>query len=225
MLKKEIPVITVDGPSGSGKGTICVQLAKHFGYQLLDSGALYRLTALEASNQGIDEAAVEALVEIARSLDVQFVVNDQDEVDVILAGNKVNIEIRTETCGNNASKIAAIGQVRTALLDRQRNFLTKPGLIADGRDMGTVVFPQATTKIYLTASAEERAKRRYKQLKGKGLNVNLAHLSAEIKVRDERDMNRTVAPLLPAEDAYLIDTTGLSIDQVVENILVTIEQN
>jgi len=223
MNNLNIPVITVDGPSGSGKGTICLQLAKHLGWNLLDSGALYRLVALEAENKGIDESDVNALVEVALLLDVSFQMNEQDEVDVILSAKRVNTEIRTETRGNQASKIAAIKEVRAALLERQRNFRTNPGLIADGRDMGTVVFPSAETKIYLTASAEERAKRRYKQLKEKGLNVNLAHLSDEIRARDERDTTRSVAPLLPATDAQIIDTTGLSIAQVVEQILCLIK--
>ena len=224
MAEAQVPVVTIDGPSGSGKGTICVQLAKKLGWHLLDSGALYRLVAFQAFQQNIAETNVEQLTEIARHLDVEFSVNSADQVDILLSGSRVNDEIRTETCGNQASILAAIPEIRQALLARQRNFLKKPGLIADGRDMGTVVFPQARTKIYLTASAEERAKRRYKQLKEKGLSVNLALLSEEIKARDERDATRHVAPLLPAKDAQIIDTTGLSIDQVVDQVLVHLER-
>ena len=213
------PVITVDGPSGSGKGTICVQLAKQLGFNLLDSGALYRLVALAVEQSGTDIADESAIAEIALNLDTSFNTNDQDEVHVFLNKNDVTDAIRTETCGNQASKVAAIPAVRAALLERQRAFAGAPGLIADGRDMGTVVFPTATAKIFLTASADERAERRYKQLKQKGLSVTLAHLSEEIQERDARDASRSVSPLIAADDAVVLDTTGMSIEEVIHKAL------
>jgi cytidylate kinase len=189
---------------------------KKLGYHLLDSGALYRLTALAAVQQGVafnDEAG---LVRVAAGLDVSFRPTPPGEpVKVILAGEDVTSDIRTETCGDNASQVAVIQPVRDALLQRQRDFHRAPGLVADGRDMGTVVFPDAPVKIFLTASAEERANRRYKQLKGAGVDVNIDALLEEIRVRDERDMNRSAAPLKPADDAQVIDSTGLSIEEVL----------
>lgn len=221
---KDPPVITVDGPSGSGKGTICLQLAKQFGFNLLDSGALYRLVALAVENSNADISNPALIANIALNLDTHFETQSED-VRVFLNKNDVTDAIRTETCGNQASKVAAIPEVRRALLERQRNFVTEPGLIADGRDMGTVVFPSAVVKIFLTASAEERAERRYKQLKQKGLNVNLAHLSREIQERDERDKTRSVSPLVPAKDAIILDTSTMSIEAVVKQVITLVKTN
>lgn len=208
------PVITVDGPSGSGKGTLCALLAKQLGWNLLDSGALYRLLAFAAGNHGIDLTNEEALKQLAAHLDVQFI-----DKRIILEGEEVTDAIRNEQVGAGASMVASLSAVREALLQRQRAFQEMPGLVADGRDMGTVVFTDAPLKIFLTASAEERARRRYLQLKAKGDDVNLASLLDEIRARDERDTQRAVAPLKPAADAILLDSTELSIEQVLERIL------
>ena len=216
----EFPVITVDGPSGSGKGTICSLLARELGWNLLDSGALYRLVALAARHHGVALDDVDALVVLAAHLDVQFATpEDQNEVVIILEGEEVTNSLRTEECGADASVVAALGPVREALLERQRVFVTAPGLIADGRDMGTVVFPKAELKVYLTASAEERANRRYNQLINKGLTANLQAILKDIQARDARDMNRAVAPLKPAKDAITLDTTELSIEEVLASVL------
>jgi cytidylate kinase len=220
MLESGIPVITVDGPGGSGKGTVTQMLAKKLGWHLLDSGALYRLTALAASRQGVALDDEPRLVGLAASLDVAFEPTPPGEpVRVLLAGDDVTAEIRTEVCGDNASKVAVIQPVRDALLQRQRDFRVAPGLVADGRDMGTVVFPDAPVKIFLTASAEERAQRRYSQLKDAGVNVSIDALLDEIRVRDERDINRSAAPLKPADDAQVIDSTGLSIEEVLDRCM------
>ncbi|WGL63777.1 (d)CMP kinase [Pseudomonas sp. CW003PS] len=208
------PVITVDGPSGSGKGTLCALLAKQLGWNLLDSGALYRLLAFAAGNHGIDLTNEESLKQLAAHLDVQFI-----DKRIILEGEEVTDAIRNEQVGAGASMVASLPAVREALLQRQRAFQEEPGLVADGRDMGTVVFPDAPLKVFLTASAEERARRRYLQLKGKGDDVNLASLLDEIRARDERDTQRAVAPLKPAADAIVLDSTELSIEQVLERIL------
>ena len=208
------PVITVDGPSGSGKGTLCALLAKQLGWNLLDSGALYRLLAFAAGNHGIDLTNEEALKQLAAHLDVQFI-----DKRIILEGEEVTDAIRNEQVGAGASMVASLPAVREALLQRQRAFQEMPGLVADGRDMGTVVFTEAPLKVFLTASAEERARRRYLQLKAKGDDVNLASLLDEIRARDERDTQRAVAPLKPAADAILLDSTELSIEQVLERIL------
>ena len=213
-------VITIDGPSGSGKGTIAGLLAQKLGWNLLDSGALYRLLAFAARNHGIDLTNEEALKTLAAHLDVQFIAAaDGKPQRIILEGDEVTDAIRNEQVGAGASQVAALPAVREALLQRQRAFLEAPGLVADGRDMGTVVFPQSPLKIFLTASAEERARRRYLQLKGKVDGVSLPSLLDEIRQRDERDMQRAVAPLKPAVDAIQLDSTELSIEQVLERIL------
>ena len=215
MTTTAVPVITIDGPSGAGKGTIARLLAEKYGWALLDSGAIYRVLALAAVHHGIGPADEEALAPLAASLDVQFLTDD-GTTRIVLEGEDVSQAIRTEAVGAMASQVAALPRVREALLRRQRAFRMPPGLVADGRDMGTVVFPDAEAKIFLTASAQERAQRRYKELREKGLDVNLTRLLEDIKARDERDMNRSVAPLVPAEDAYKVDSTGLTIDQVLD---------
>jgi len=207
-------LITIDGPSGSGKGTIAQCLADKLGWKVLDSGALYRLVGLDVRNRGLDFEDEEAVGELAADLDVRF-----EKGKVFLHNQDVTDTIRSETAGNDASRVAALPRVREALLQWQRDHATPDGLIADGRDMGTVVFPDAPLKIFLTASPEERANRRYKQLKGKGMSANLPRLIEEIRERDERDSNRTTAPLRPAEDAILIDSSALTIDEVTGEIL------
>tara|TARA_R110001583_G_scaffold57906_4_gene173035 strand:+ start:5374 stop:6045 length:672 start_codon:yes stop_codon:yes gene_type:complete len=210
-------VITIDGPSGAGKGTVCARLAEQLGWHLLDSGALYRITGLAASRKQIaldDDAAVAA---VAAALDVHFEPLATG-VQVILEGENVTDTIRTEEVGSLASQVAALPAVRAALLQRQRDFRLTPGLIADGRDMGTVVFPSAEVKVFLTASAEERGRRRYEQLLDKGFNASLPALIEDIRARDDRDSNRAVAPLKPADDAITIDSTELTIDQVCEHV-------
>jgi cytidylate kinase len=221
----EIPVITVDGPSGSGKGTISRQIAYQLNWHFLDSGALYRLVALGALKKGIELDDEARLAEYARQLAVKFISDDPAIEPVILLDNQnVTSEIRTETCGNAASKVAALPAVREALLQRQRDFRQPPGLVADGRDMGTTVFPGAKLKIFLTASAEERAKRRHKQLKEKGIDVNLAALVKDIAERDERDGSRVSSPLKPAEDAVIVDTSSIGIDEVLAEVNMLISE-
>ncbi len=219
-MNTQAPVIAIDGPGGSGKGTIAGLLARQLGWNLLDSGALYRLLAFAARNHGVDLTNEEALKVLAAHLDVQFAVAAPgQEQHIILEGEEVTQAIRNEQIGAAASQVAALPAVRDALLQRQRAFQENPGLVADGRDMGTVVFPDAPLKIFLTASAEERARRRYMQLKAKGDDVSLASLLDEIRERDERDTQRAVAPLKPAHDAIMLDSTVLSIEQVLEKIL------
>ncbi len=214
-----VPVITVDGPSGVGKGTVSQLLARRFGWHFLDSGALYRLTALAARRRAAPFDDALALAEVARALAVEFRPSESGDVNIFLEGQEVTNDIRTEQAGNDASRVAALPAVREALLARQRAFLQTPGLVADGRDMGTTVFPAAPLKIFLTASAEVRAQRRYNQLKEKGLDANLRSLYAEIAERDERDRNRAVSPLKPADDAVVIDTSELGIEQVLAAVL------
>lgn len=214
------PVITVDGPGGVGKGTICRIAAQRLGWHMLDSGALYRLVALAAQRHGLSWDNEPALVPLAGHLDVEFSSDiSGNESRVLLEGEDVTDAIRTEECGAGASQVAVLPGVRAALLDRQHVFREPPGLIADGRDMGTVVFADAPLKIFLTAAAEERARRRFKQLKEKGISVNFATLLEEIAARDARDSQRNAAPLKPAPDAVIVDTSTLSIEQVVEQVL------
>ena len=214
-----VPVLAIDGPSGSGKGTVSRRLAAMLGWQLLDSGALYRLVALAGERAGLAADDIAGHAALARGMDVAFGARADGSELVHLAGTDVTAAIREETISRGASRVAAWTPVREALLERQRAFAMPPGLVADGRDMGTVVFPAAALKIYLTASPEERALRRYKQLKDKGSAVSLAALSREIAERDERDSTRAVAPLRPAPDALLLDSTGRSVEQVVAQVL------
>lgn len=216
-------VITVDGPSGAGKGTLCHALADKLGFDFLDSGAIYRILALAALKQQIDFEDETALAELGRRLEVKFVPQG-NEVQVILDGENVGDQIRTAQAGQNASKIAIYPKVREALLQRQRDFSSEKGLIADGRDMGTIVFPHAQIKFFLDASAEERTKRRVKQLQEKGFNANFDGILAEIKERDFRDRNRPIAPLVPAKDAVILDSTHLSIEDVIQQALDHIAQ-
>ncbi|MET0089278.1 MAG: (d)CMP kinase [Candidatus Thiodiazotropha sp.] len=210
----QVPVITIDGPSGSGKGTLAERVAKTLGWRLLDSGAIYRVLGYAVHRGGIELEDVDKIVEKALNLPVVF-----EQGKVYLDGEDISLDIRTETAGNHASQVAAIPQVRQALLAWQRDYARMPGLVADGRDMGTVVFPGAEVKIFLTASAEERALRRYKQLKQKGLSVNLADLTEEIRARDERDSNRAAAPLVAAESAMRLDSTGIDADEVFLQVM------
>lgn len=215
-------VITIDGPSGSGKGTLSQMLARHLGYHLLDSGALYRLVALAAMKKGVDLANEQAVSSVAIGLDVIFSLENKESAQILLEGIKVSDEIRQEAVSMAASQVAAYPGVRAALLERQREFAIAPGLVADGRDMGTTIFPTAQVKLFLTASAEARAKRRYKQLCLKGESVDMAALVRDIRERDERDSSRTISPLRPAEDAVIIDSTSMTIDEVFTKMLAAI---
>ncbi|MDX1812200.1 MAG: (d)CMP kinase [Gammaproteobacteria bacterium] len=221
-MSTQPPVITIDGPGGSGKGTVGQRLAWQFKWEFLDSGALYRLVGLSALNRKVDLADAERLRQLALGLNAQFAVKDGalgEEWIILLDDNDVTDELRTERVASAASKVAQYNAVRDALLERQRAFRVEPGLIADGRDMGTVVFPDAELKVFLTASAEIRAERRFKQLKGKGIDANLSAILADIQARDERDINRAVSPLVPAQDAVTIDTSDLTVDDVEVKVL------
>lgn len=223
MVNNQATIVTIDGPSGSGKGTLSQMLARHLGYHLLDSGALYRLVALAAMKRKLDLSSEQAVTPVALNLNVEFCIAD-DAMRVILDQEDVTNAIRQEAVSMGASQVAAHPGVRAALLERQRAFAVAPGLIADGRDMGTAVFPNATTKIFLTASAEARAGRRFKQLQEKGEYVDEAGLIADIRERDERDSKRAVSPLKPAADATIIDSTDMSIDEVFARMLALIKQ-
>lgn len=213
----DIPVLTIDGPSGSGKGTIAQMVAQQLDWHYLDSGAIYRVLAQAAIQHRFDLSDEVAVAKLAEDLDVRFSIAN-DDLKVMLEGEDVSLLIRSEQAGNAASKVAALPAVRAALLQRQRDFRQLPGLVTDGRDMGTVVFPDAPFKVFLTASAEQRAQRRYKQLKQKGIESNLSDLIAEISERDRRDKERKVAPLRPAEGALILDSTELGIDAVFEQV-------
>ena len=215
-MATSVPLTTIDGPSGSGKGTVGRAVARHAGWHHLDSGALYRLVALDGSERGLEPQDVKSHVQAALGLDVQF---DPEDERVLLRGRDVSERLRSEEVGAGASRVAAWPEVRDALLARQRAFARPPGLVADGRDMGTVVFPGAELKIFLTASPAERALRRHKQLKDKGSGVSLPALSREIAERDARDAMRAVAPLKPAPDAHVIDSTDLTVEEVVGRVL------
>jgi cytidylate kinase len=218
------PVVTIDGPGGSGKGTIAMRLAERLGWHFLDSGALYRLVAVAAMDRGIAPEAESELGRLAAGLDVHFGTSE-DGMVVLLDGNYITGRLRSEAVSAFSSRVATLPSVRAALVSRQRAFRKAPGLVADGRDMGTVIFPDATLKIFLTASAEARAKRRYKQLKEKGENVNLSRLLDKIKRRDERDTSRAVSPLKPADDAHVIDSTEMSIHEVLKMVHKLIQES
>lgn len=213
-MESAIPVITIDGPTASGKGTVASRVARHLGFGLLDSGALYRLTALSVIESGVDLTDESALAQLASKLDIRF-----EGEHILLSGRKVSDEIRAEAVGVAASRIATLAKVRSALVMLQHDFRRSPGLVADGRDMGTVIFPDATLKVFLTASVEARAERRYKQLIDKGFSASITLLLQDLRERDGRDTQRAIAPLKPAQGAKLLDTSHMSIDKAVEQVL------
>jgi cytidylate kinase len=218
-MSRSVPVLTIDGPSGSGKGTVARRVADALGWYLLDSGALYRLVGLAAEKQGKSEASEAGIAAIARHMDICFEADAAGNERILLHGEDVSRDLRTEECGRLASRVAVLPLVRKALAGVQQSFRKPPGLVADGRDMGTQVFPDADLKVYLTASAAVRAKRRYKQLKDKGIGVSLAALSRDIEDRDKRDTERLLAPLRPAADARVLDSSNLTIDEVTRTVL------
>lgn len=222
--KQKIPVITLDGPSGTGKGTLTHLLAQYLNWHVLDSGSIYRVLALAARQEGLDFRDIKALTVLATDLNLRFSSDAEQNPSVLLNNHNVVHEIRTEQCGQDASTIAVIPEIRAALLDRQRAFAQFPGLVTDGRDMGTVVFPDADIKFYLYATSEERANRRYLQLQKSGNNVSLAEVMDELTKRDARDTSRTHAPLKPARDAVMIDTSGLTVTQVFDKVLYFVEK-
>jgi len=219
IYSEAVPVIAIDGPSGSGKGTIARHVANELGWHLLDSGALYRLVALAARQKELPLDDAGALTALTADLDVSFASDEHGEEQIWLEGKEVTLAVRTEECGAGASTVAALQPVRDALLGLQRGFRRAPGLVADGRDMGTHVFEDAGLKVFLTATPQERAKRRHKQLKDKGIDVSLAALSRDIEERDRRDSERSVAPLRPAEDARILDSSKMPISDVVRTVL------
>jgi cytidylate kinase len=223
-MADDVPVITIDGPSGSGKGTLSQMLAKQLRWHYLDSGVLYRALALAAQRARLATSQIDELSCLAKNLPVEFVADSVAGYRITLDRDEITQQIRSEACSKLASHISAIAEVRSALLARQRAFAEWPGLVTDGRDMGTIIFPNAALKIFLTASAEERALRRYNQLKEKGNNVSLSEILAELMARDKRDSERVVAPLVPAKDAVVIDTTGIMIPQVLQALLALAEQ-
>lgn len=222
----EVPVITIDGTGGTGKGTISQMLARALGWHYLDSGALYRVLAYGALHKKVDISDEFALAYLAKHLDVRFITKEPDLLSqVVFEGQNITGEIRSEKCGEIASQIGSYVAVREALLDRQRSFRCLPGLVTDGRDMGTVIFPQASLKLFLTATLEERAKRRFLQLQANGVNVNLPGIQRELAKRDQRDASRAVAPLKPAKDAIQIDTTHMTIEQTFQRVFDLVKQH
>ncbi len=219
-------IVTIDGPSGSGKGTLASKLAKHYGYHLLDSGALYRLLGLAADQADLLQQPLDVskLTQLAKTIDIQFVFDDAQKIKTLLNGKDVSEKIRTEIVGEFASIVAVVPELRDALFQRQQNFAQTPGLVADGRDMGTVVFPQAPAKIYLTASAQARAERRVKQLQAMGEDVRIDGILADIQARDKRDTERAVAPLKPALDAFVVDSSHLGIDEVLTRLIQYVDE-